>query len=215
MTYQRKETIGDATLYLGDCMDILPTLGKADAVVTDPPYFKVKDEEWDRQWKKPEQFLQWLGGVLDACSSIMEPWASVFVFADPDMEFYVNALVRERFHFINSIRWRKETGWHRKQRIEDMRAFQTNWEACLFGQKGDDSDALETSGYEAACKMLHRKVYQPIGDYFREAREAAGVSYKDVAAHISRDSALYLRWEEGSSLPNPDDYEMCRQLIRQ
>lgn len=34
----RIETIGDATLYLGDCMDILPTLGKVDAVITDPPY---------------------------------------------------------------------------------------------------------------------------------------------------------------------------------
>lgn len=30
--------IGDATLYLGDCLEILLTLGKVDAVVTDPPY---------------------------------------------------------------------------------------------------------------------------------------------------------------------------------
>jgi site-specific DNA-methyltransferase (adenine-specific) len=30
--------IGDATLYLGDCREILPTLGRVDAVVTDPPY---------------------------------------------------------------------------------------------------------------------------------------------------------------------------------
>lgn len=30
--------IGRATLYLGDCREILPTLGKVDAVVTDPPY---------------------------------------------------------------------------------------------------------------------------------------------------------------------------------
>jgi DNA modification methylase len=30
--------IGDATLYHGDCLEILPTLGKVDAVVTDPPY---------------------------------------------------------------------------------------------------------------------------------------------------------------------------------
>ena len=34
----RKEIIGDAELYLGDCREILPTLGKVDAVVTDPPY---------------------------------------------------------------------------------------------------------------------------------------------------------------------------------
>ena len=38
MTYRRKEVIGDATLYLGDCLEILPTLGPVDAVVTDPPY---------------------------------------------------------------------------------------------------------------------------------------------------------------------------------
>src|SRR3990167_2616950 len=30
--------IGDCTLYCGDCLEILPTLGKVDAVVTDPPY---------------------------------------------------------------------------------------------------------------------------------------------------------------------------------
>lgn len=34
----RVERIRDATLYLGDCREILPTLGKVDAVVTDPPY---------------------------------------------------------------------------------------------------------------------------------------------------------------------------------
>ena len=34
----RVEKIGDATLYLGDCREVLPTLPKVDAVVTDPPY---------------------------------------------------------------------------------------------------------------------------------------------------------------------------------
>jgi tRNA G10 N-methylase Trm11 len=31
-------TIGDATLYHGDCLAIMPTLPKVDAVITDPPY---------------------------------------------------------------------------------------------------------------------------------------------------------------------------------
>jgi len=34
----RIERIGDAELHLGDCLEILPTLGNVDAVVTDPPY---------------------------------------------------------------------------------------------------------------------------------------------------------------------------------
>ena len=34
----RKETIGNAELYCGDCLLILPTLPKVDAVITDPPY---------------------------------------------------------------------------------------------------------------------------------------------------------------------------------
>lgn len=36
--WKRKEVIGDCTLYLGDCMEVMPTIGKMDAVLTDPPY---------------------------------------------------------------------------------------------------------------------------------------------------------------------------------
>ncbi len=38
MTARHKETIGNAELWLGDCLEILPTLPKVDAVITDPPY---------------------------------------------------------------------------------------------------------------------------------------------------------------------------------
>lgn len=34
----RVEQIGDATLYLGDCLEILQALDHVDAIVTDPPY---------------------------------------------------------------------------------------------------------------------------------------------------------------------------------
>ena len=57
----RIETIGDATLYLGDCRDILPTLGKVDAVVTDPPYGlgkRMQGGTWGAQVHN-EGFLKW------------------------------------------------------------------------------------------------------------------------------------------------------------
>jgi DNA modification methylase len=38
MSRFREEIIGDARLILGDCREVLPTLPRVDAVVTDPPY---------------------------------------------------------------------------------------------------------------------------------------------------------------------------------
>jgi site-specific DNA-methyltransferase (adenine-specific) len=58
-----REVIGDCTLYLGDCLEILPTLGKVDAVLTDPPYgigiaanpVRQKHDKSDWDAKIPEQ----------------------------------------------------------------------------------------------------------------------------------------------------------------
>lgn len=36
--WKRKEVIGDCTLYLGDCREVVPSLQDFDALVTDPPY---------------------------------------------------------------------------------------------------------------------------------------------------------------------------------
>jgi site-specific DNA-methyltransferase (adenine-specific) len=61
----RSVTIGRATLYLGDCRDILPTLAKVDAVVTDPPYGIGIDGQKGSQSKNPKhdrkehEFLGW------------------------------------------------------------------------------------------------------------------------------------------------------------
>ena len=51
----RIETIGDATLYLGDCIDILPTLDKVDAVITDPPY-GLGDRMKGGTWAEKQEF---------------------------------------------------------------------------------------------------------------------------------------------------------------
>lgn len=57
--------IGNATLYLGDCMDILPTLPKVDAVITDPPYGINKDGQVRTKGghggRKAYDFLGWDG----------------------------------------------------------------------------------------------------------------------------------------------------------
>ena len=56
-------TIGDATLYRGDCAEVLPTLGRFDAVITDPPYGINKDGQkrttGGNGGRKAHEFLGW------------------------------------------------------------------------------------------------------------------------------------------------------------
>ena len=202
----REEIIGDCRLILGDCRDVLPTLGKFDAVITDPPYFGVKADDWDNQWKDERAFLEWVGSIVEGFNSALNEWGSLYFFASPQMARKVEGVIDERMEVLNSIRWVKPQGWHKKQPIEAMRKFQQNWEACIFAQKVDDH-------YSEKCDRLHRRVFSQIGQYFKSEREKAGKSYREVASYISRDSALYLRWEEGSSLPNPVDYAKCQELF--
>jgi site-specific DNA-methyltransferase (adenine-specific) len=50
--------IGDATLYHGDCLEILPTLPKVDAVVTDPPYSSGGMMRGDRTQQTTAKYVQ-------------------------------------------------------------------------------------------------------------------------------------------------------------
>src|SRR3972149_7779062 len=63
MLTTRTEILADGvTLHMGDCREILPTLARADAVVTDPPY-GVLDEAWDdmNERELARFTMSWLG----------------------------------------------------------------------------------------------------------------------------------------------------------
>ncbi len=73
----RTETIGNAALYLGDCREILPTLGKVDAVVTDPPYgvgFKYESHIDDAA-----SYPEFIWPIMETCESLVEPGGPIFV----------------------------------------------------------------------------------------------------------------------------------------
>ena len=70
---------GTVQLYRGDCLDILPGLGKVDAVITDPPYgigFAGQPTKWQRRagakpagWDDEAPPLGWLN--LDTVKAIV------------------------------------------------------------------------------------------------------------------------------------------------
>lgn len=51
-------TIRDCTLYRGDCLEVLPTLGRVDAFLLDPPYSSGGQFRGDRSQKTSSKYVQ-------------------------------------------------------------------------------------------------------------------------------------------------------------
>jgi site-specific DNA-methyltransferase (adenine-specific) len=53
----RKEVIGDAQLYLGDCLEVIPRLPRLQACITDPPYSSGGMVRGDRMQKTAAKYI--------------------------------------------------------------------------------------------------------------------------------------------------------------
>ena len=200
------------TLYHGDCLEGISEIqGEVDALVTDPPYFKVKDDEWDNQWDKAADFLAWMGGWVDEVKPILAPHASVWVFASPAMTSSVERLLGERFKVLNSIRWVKEAGWHQKIELEAQRRFLTPWEGLIFAEQyGADSTSKDG---------LWASVHEPIRLYLNALRVDAGMTIQEVnkAWQAMRQSKGQTpgHWFSQSQwlMPTPEHYEWLQGFL--
>lgn len=95
----RKEVIGGATLYLGDCRELLPVI-QADLVIADPPYNETS-LAWDR----------WPAGWLDSIKSSMKPSASLWMFGSMRMFMERAAEIRAaEWKLAQDVVWEKHNG---------------------------------------------------------------------------------------------------------
>jgi site-specific DNA-methyltransferase (adenine-specific) len=115
----RVETIGGATLYLGDCREILPALGKVAAVVTDPPY-GTKVTEWDISID-PET----VGRILGATDGY-----SVFYYSNTRLAHLLNAV---RDHGRDA--W--VAVWHKSNAMGFERRFAPQWVPVVIAYRGN------------------------------------------------------------------------------
>lgn len=69
--------IGTAELWLGDCMDVLPLLGKVDACITDPPYGIAHVTSYGASWEGKQIAGDGDTAARDAVLRAIEgvPWA--------------------------------------------------------------------------------------------------------------------------------------------
>jgi adenine-specific DNA-methyltransferase len=193
-----------------------------DLIFNDPPYFRVKNEPWDRQWDTADGFIAWLGSLCVEWRRVLKPNGSIYVCASPDMSARVEIEMRKYFNVLNNIRWVKDRGWHKKADEDALRSYLSPWESIIFAEQwwADDS-AEDGAGYYSQCKALHKNVYAPLGRYIQLERERAGLTRNDVEVGLGytsktdpmRGTALCYRWEEGSSLPTKATYLRLRALL--
>jgi len=191
-------------LYHGDCLKIMPSLpsSSVNLIACDLPYFGVKSDEWDNQWASRDAFLSWVGRVCDEWKRLLAPNGSVYAFASPQMAWYVEGVIRERFNVLNRITWIKEAGWHQKQSEEALRAYFPQTEPIFFAEQ---------------CGSLGGSV---IGNHIQQCRESALLSRNDIDIALGyvrtknkeRGTELCRRWEEGSSIPSAIDFARIMEL---
>ena len=208
------------TIYHGDCREILPDLPKVDLVLTDPPYYDVVNESWDKQWKSPREFLEWLEGVSVLVERQMVDNASAYFFASPQMCARVEVMLSGHFRILNNAVWNK--GGERKGAAGsgvDVTALRCYWSAnaerVIFVEKaGGDDVAKDASGYWDSCEAGKRSV---IGDYLKAEFARAGVTNKEVAALFpSKTGGLtgcVSNWLLGANVPTETQYTAMRMHL--
>ncbi len=169
------------SLYLADCRDVLGEMpaNSINLIPTDPPYFKVKGEAWDRQWDTSAKFLEWIGGLCEQWQRVLKPNGSLYCFASSRLGGQVESVIAKKFEVLNSIRWIKED-LHRKKTPprcgwDIQRSFVPFSESIIFAEHfGADNIAKGEAGYEAKCDELRGFVFEPLRKYLAGEFAALG-----------------------------------------
>ena len=199
-----KTTKTNIQLSQQDCLQLLKTLGddSIDLIATDPPYFRVKKDDWDRQWPTADDFLHWLDGVLAELARVMSPLGSIYLFAGPHMATQVEQLISGHFSVLNHIFWRKPTSRHLAVRKTDLRRYFPQTESIIFAESLQRQPAPDYSAH-----------YEPIRAYLDHARQTAGVTRAQINKACGNQMAGHWFSRSQWSLPSAKHYETINQLV--
>jgi len=164
---------GDALVEMGKMED-----GSVDLILTDPPYFRVKGEAWDRQWDSPDKFIAWLGQFCDQWYRLLKPNGSLYCFASPKMAAKVEVEISRRFNVLNTITWAKPPFSTKAEMFDKdtLRSFFPSSERIIFAEHyGADGMAKGESGWGAKCDELRGFVFEPLRLYLEGERLRAGI----------------------------------------
>ena len=166
-------------LMQGDCLELMGEIpdNSVDLIATDPPYYRVKNEAWDRAWDTRDGFLAWIGELCEQWRRILKPNGSLYCVASPQMRAHVEVEVGRWFNCLPTITWdKRDAGRHRGACKADLRAYFPATEAIIFAEHyGADNMAKGEAGYAAKCDELRGFVFEPLRAYICGEFERAGM----------------------------------------
>jgi site-specific DNA-methyltransferase (adenine-specific) len=199
----------------GDALEEMEKMADNSAalILVDPPYFRFKALDWDRQWETKADYLAWIGKLCEQWQRILNPNGSLYCFASPQMAAHVEVTISEWFNVLNSIVWAKPDFSTKAEMTtkESKRAYFASSERIIFAEHhGADNIAKGEAGYVKKCDELRGFVFEPLMAYLDSERVAAGVSFEDVRQMVgcAPGSGLPSHWFTKSqwALPTEENY---------
>jgi len=221
----------DIDLRQGDCQEVMKDLpdNSVDLIVTDPPYFKVKNEAWDNQWNKPHHFLDWIRTNAEQWRRILKPNGSLYCFASPQMAAHVEVVISDVFNVLTSITWvkpdplcdlNKGGGLSGRCCKETLRSWFPRTEEIIFAEHyGADNIAKGEAGYGAKCDKLRGFVFEPLRAYLVGERDRSEWTTQSVDNEWQRQrgtlGCMAGHWFGQSqwTLPTEENYNWLRKLF--
>jgi len=107
--YYQDESV---TLYLGDCREIMPTLGRVDAVITDPPFFMPAAHfqsriNWQRSWGDVSILGAFWAATLDLIIPRLRETGHFVTFCNGDSYPVFYPEMYRRFDVLKCLVWDK------------------------------------------------------------------------------------------------------------
>lgn len=208
--------INSVELFNADCLHVLASLpdNSIDLIVTDPPYFRVKPNGWDNQWRGDADYLAWLDTCVAEFWRVLKPNGSIYLFSGHRLAADIELLMRQRFNILNHIIWAKPSGRWNGCHKESLRAYFPATERVLFAEHYLGPYRGKDDGYTAKCDDLKRHIMTPLIDYFRNARAALGVTSQQIADATGKKN-MVSHWFGASQwqLPGEDDYLRLQALF--
>lgn len=207
--------LNSINLVCADSLEYIKTLQDncIDLIVTDPPYFRVKSCKWDNQWGDEKAFLSWLDEFFAEFWRVLKPSGSIYVFCGSRLASDTELLMRERFDVMNHIVWAKPSGPWNLQRKESLRSYFPATERILFGGHYTDPYKPKSPQYPTQAKITRKNTFQPLIDYFRNARDSLGITSKEINAATGKKMASHWFSDSQWQLPNESDYSLLQYLF--